>query len=249
MTETSITYTITSTNPECYNVIRTNLEAPMGDYCRLTVTNLTTKATFVILNPDDYIIINDIKYNFIENYSELSPEGFCALLNDLIVNEGITANIDNVNRVILTSHNEFIINEMSYNAKMIGGFYNDSFPITPEYNGSPDPNSSTFSVTARSVGFPLSTPILYLTSNLGVKCYDNVDELYCDRKIFMRVNNSFTAGYPIINGNAEFSGVCKVNSLSNIEFRLVDANMNDIKLLTPMYLSVTTESIRAEVET
>lgn len=59
----------------------------------------------------------------------------------------------------------------------------------------------------------------------------------------MRVSNSFSSSYPIVNSNMEFSSVIPVNSLSNIEFRLVDANMHDVKLLTPMYISVQTDSL------
>ena len=62
----------------------------------------------------------------------------------------------------------------------------------------------------------------------------------------MRVSNSFSSNYPIVNGNAEFVSIVPINSLSNIEFRLVDANMHDIKLLTPMYLSIQTDAIEDE---
>ena len=239
MTDKSITYTITSTNPGSYNVIRTNLQVPFGDFCRLTVTNLTTKATFVLLNQNDYIIVNGSKFTFPDNYGELSNEGFGALLNELLTSQEIKAAVDNVGRLVLTSDKEFTITDMSYNTKMISGFYNDIFPLVSVNN----------TIAARSVGFSLSTPILYLVSNLGAKCYDNIDELYCDRKVLMRVSNSFTSGYPIVNGNAEFSSIIPVNSLSNIEFRLVDANMHDVKLLTPMYLSVQTDSIESNENT
>ena len=251
MTDKSLIYTITSTNPNSYNVIRTNLQVPFGDFCRLTVTNLTTKATFILLNKHDYIVIesindqseaHDTKYNFTDNYGELTNEGFGALLDDLLESEGINASIDNVGRLILNSTKSFTITEMSYNVKMISGFYNDKFPLVSEMK------DDKYKIAASSVGYSLSTPILYLVSNLGAKCYDNIDELYCDRKVLMRVSNSFTAGYPIINSNAEFTSIVPVNSLSNIEFRLVDANMHDVQLLTPMYLSVQTDSIETEDE-
>ena len=64
----------------------------------------------------------------------------------------------------------------------------------------------------------------------------------------MRINNSFTANYPVVNSNIEFSSYLPVYSLSNIEFRLVDANLHDIKLLCPMYLSATVESLEVEEE-
>ena len=59
----------------------------------------------------------------------------------------------------------------------------------------------------------------------------------------MRVSNSFSANYPIINGNAEFQSVVPTNSLSDIEFKLVDANRKPIRLLTPMYLSINVEAV------
>ena len=67
--------------------------------------------------------------------------------------------------------------------------------------------------------------------------------LLLDFEEFFINSNSFSSSYPIVNSNIEFSSVIPVNSLSNIEFRLVDANMHDVKLLTPMYISLQTDSI------
>lgn len=245
MTDSSIIYTITSTDPLNYDTIRTNLQVPRGQYCRLLVTSLTTKASFIVLGKNDYIVVNDEKVMIADNYGELSTEGFGALLNSILKEEvGMNATIDNVDRLVLSSTKPFTINDMSYNTKIISGFYNDPFPLVSEYAE----EEKTYYVRARSVGYPLLTPILYLVSNLGAKCYDNVDELYCDRKVLMRVSNSFTAGYPIINSNAEFSSIVPVNSLSNIEFKLVDANMHKIDLLSPMYLSIQTDMIEEAEE-
>lgn len=247
MTDKRLIYTITSTDPEQYNVIRTNLQTPFGEHCNLSVPILTTKATFVLLNTNDYITIGDNKYYFDNEYGEISADGFAALLNEMLIDEEITVSVDSVGRLVFTAaasgpsdhaEHEFTISDMTYNAKMISGFYNDTFPI----------NSENGIINARSVGFSLSTPILYLISNLGAKCYDNVDENYCDRKVLMRVSNTFSSGYPIVSTNGEFSSIIPVNSLSNIEFRLVDGNMKDIKLLTPLYLSVMVESITDEGE-
>lgn len=245
MTDRTLIYTITSTCPENYNVIRTNLQVPFGDFCKLTVTNMTTKATFILLNTHDYIIIKDETGEktifFQKDYGELSYQSFAALLEDLLENDKkYTVKADNVGRLSIHSTKEFTIVDMSYNTKMVSGMYNESFPIQSKFVG------NEYIVEAQSVGFSLSTPILYLVSNLGAKCYDNVDENYCDRKVLMRVSNSFTSGFPIINSNAEFSSIVPCNSLSNIEFRLVDANMHDVRLLTPMYLSVETSSIEDE---
>lgn len=233
MTDKSILYTITSTDPKHYNVIKTNLQPPFGDHCRLTVTNLTTRATFVVLNENDYITINNVRYYFQDEYSEMTIDAVVSVLNELLIDAKITASNDNVGRLVLSSTTPFVISDMTYNVKMITGFYNDSLPLSSNNN----------IIAASSAGFSLLTPILYLVSNLGAKCYDNIDELYCDRKVLMRVSNSFSSSYPIVNSNMEFSSVIPVNSLSNIEFRLVDANMHDVKLLTPMYISVQTDSL------
>ena len=241
----SVLYTITSTDPSKYNTIRTNLQVPYGAYCRLSVTNLTTKATFIVLGKTDYIKINDVCYYFTDEYNEMTPEAIGELFNDVLNSVQVTGTVDNVGRLTLKGKSAFTINDMSYNTKQVTGFYNDIFPLKAEE--SLDDNDETiYTVRSSSVGYPMLSPILYLVSNLGAKCYDNVDEMYCDRKILMRVSNSFSSNYPIVNGNAEFASIVPINSLSNIEFRLVDANMHDVKLLTPMYLSIQTDTIENE---
>ena len=236
--EPILNYTATSTNAEEYDVIRTNLQVPYSSVCRLQVNNLTTKASFIVLAKDDYIVINGDKYTINDDYGEVSTETFAMILNELFDESiKIEATIDNVKRLILTSNESFTINDMSYNTKMVSGFYNDSFPIKSIYNG------SIHYAMAQSAGYSMLTPILYLVSNLGSKCYDNIDKNYCNHKILMSVSNSFSANYGIINGNAEFASIISSNALSDIEFKLVDANKQPIRLLTPMYLSVHVEAI------
>ena len=59
----------------------------------------------------------------------------------------------------------------------------------------------------------------------------------------MRINNSFSAKLPIISNNLEFTKYVFSNSLSDISFKLVDANFHSIKLLSPIYISATGEGI------
>lgn len=241
--EPTLNYTATSTNAEEYDVIRTNLQVPYSSICRLQVNNLTTKASFIVLAKDDYIVINGEKYTINDDYGEVSTETFAMIINELLDDViKIEATIDNVKRLILTSNEPFTINDMSYNSKMVSGFYNDPFPIKSTYNGTLN------YAMAQSAGYSMLTPILYLVSNLGSKCYDNVDKNYCNHKILMRVSNSFSANYPIINGNAEFASIISSNALSDIEFKLVDANKHPIKLLTPMYLSIQTDVVESTDE-
>ena len=236
MTESKVSYTITSKDPNNYSVINTNLQPPLTQMCKLTLTGLTTKACFILIDKNDFIQINGQKYYFTDEFSEISTIGFSEILSSLIGSD-FNITINQTGRLVIKSNESFIINSMSYNVKLISGFYDSAFPLT-----------STKELTAPSIGLTLSTPVLYIISNLGAKCYDNNDKLYCDRKILMKINNSFTANYPIINTNIEFSSYLPVNSLSNIEFRLVDANLHDLKLLCPMYLSATVESVEVEEE-
>ena len=59
----------------------------------------------------------------------------------------------------------------------------------------------------------------------------------------MRVNNSFSPNYPIIAGNNDFVSIVPCNDLSQAEFKLVDANLQEIHLLTPLYLTIRVEGI------
>jgi hypothetical protein len=61
----------------------------------------------------------------------------------------------------------------------------------------------------------------------------------------MRIDNSFSANFPIISNNAEFSTLVTSNSLSDVWFQLVDANMKPIKLLSPMYISAFADGYEA----
>ena len=102
--DTSLNYTVTSTNTKEYDVIRTNLQVPYGDLCRLRANNLTTKESFIVLGKDDYITINSRKFIVGDDYGEVSTETFAMILNALF--EGkieIEANIDNVKRLLLMS--------------------------------------------------------------------------------------------------------------------------------------------------
>ena len=63
----------------------------------------------------------------------------------------------------------------------------------------------------------------------------------------MRINNSYSANFPVIANNAEFSTYALSNDFSDITFELVDAEFRPVKLLSPMYLCGTiTGDIKAE---
>lgn len=196
---------------------------------------MTANCCIVVLNEDDYIEINNVKYSFKKVYSNLNPDTFSSLLNQLFEeNESLlSTELDGAERLIISNNKPFTIDNMTYNFKLITGFYNTELPIKSIES------DDQHIIRADSVGFMLSTPILYLTSNVAVQSYRNLNEGDCvGSKIVMRLNNSFSHGFPIYISNADFETTLLSNDLASLEFRLVDANMHEINLLSPLYLCI-----------
>ena len=263
MFASQLDYTVCSTDPSNYNRINCNLTAPITQYSAMTVTCLTTNCCIVVLSKDDSITINDVKYLMQDDYTDINLDTFAVLLNQIINESKVKVSLDNANRLTFISGTDFIINDMSYNMQMITGFYNAKLPIkavlTEVLEEIPDPNESgktikdivdRYVIKSDSVGFALSTPVLYLISNIGVQSYRNInnslnsdhfmihDNHLSGAKIVMRLNNSFMSSSPIIMNNADFETTLLSNDLSSLEFTLVDAYMHEVKLLSPMYLSI-----------
>jgi hypothetical protein len=97
------------------------------------------------------------------------------------------------------------------------------------------------------VGMFLSTPVLYLSSNLGSNsyrtCKHESGQITTSKRILMRINNSFFAKQPIIATNGDYTTVVRCSDLSDARFTLIDANYHEIKLLSPMYLTIQIEAI------
>ena len=92
-----------------------------------------------------------------------------------------------------------------------------------------------------SVGYMLSTPILYLLTNIGSHVfYNNIKndkDIQCGM-VCMCLNNSFSSSFPIVAQQGEIITKCALNNASDVFFILVDANMREVKLLNPMYITV-----------
>lgn len=243
-------YTVCSTNPDHYNRINCCLSAPITKYCSMTVTALTAKCSIVVLNENDYVMINGKQYCLGKDYIQLGDRGYAQIMNEYFEenNIGIQFNLDEVLRLEITSSRKFVIERVTYNVSLLIGLYNTSFPI---YSDSRNTDYGIqYYIKANSVGYCLSTPKLYLTSNVGIQSYRNDIIRHINMtgsKIVMRLNNSFNPGDPIITNNADFSTTILSNDLSNLEFTLVDGFLKEIKLLSPMYLSIHVSGIKDDV--
>ena len=237
-----IDYTISSYDYNHYNRIDINLPSPPSRRVSMIVTSLTTKCSIVVIENDDYIQINGKKYVFNNMYTDLNSETFCMLLNALIKNSNVTASVDETGRILFESDTFFTINNASYNIIQLCGFYNEVLPLNSEYTG------GTFSILAQSVGNYLSTPVLYLVSNVGKSSFRNLHENISISRIILRINNSFSANYPIIVTNADFEVDIPSCDLGNVQLTLVDSNMREVHLLNPIYITISVKIIEEDEE-
>lgn len=235
-------YTINSNDPQHYNRIFASLDIPVTEYSVFSVTELTTKCSILILTTSDYFTINDKRYFFVQDYSDLNSESFVEIVDDMVAADGYYCELDTASRIHFFAQNEFELGEMTYNCKLLFGLHDIDTPIISRYN--PDIlTESKQEIIIESVGFTLSTPVLYLLSNLGAKTLknkliDGKSNGLASMKTAMRINNSFSANYPIVSGNSDFETIIKSNDLSNVSFFLVDANCIELTLLSPLYLTI-----------
>ena len=234
-----IDYTISSYDYKHYNRIDINLPSPPTRLSKIVVTSLTTNCNIVVIGKDDYIQINNKKYYFKDDYCDINRETFILLLNDVIGDSSVTSYIDNAGRIVFSSDNMFTINSCTYNILQLTGLYSQSTPLLSNYNES----ITKYELMAESIGNTLSTPILYLVSNIGKSSYRNYNDSINISKIILRINNSFSANHPIIVNNADFEVYVNSNDLSHLSLTMTDANLHEVHLLNPMYLTISVQGI------
>ncbi len=235
-------YTINSTDPDHYNRIYANASGGTTRESNLIVTSLTTNCNIVVLNDTDYLTINQQTFVFTDNYTSMDVDTFVGLINTLIGdNLDITFAYDTCNRIKATSSTLTVrIQDASYNVKLLMGLTNVELPL----------ESSDGTLQISEVGAFLSTPVLYLASNIGYNSYKNMSDSgsLTSMRIVMRLNNSYSAAYPIFATNGDFTVKVLTTDLSDMRFTLVDANYVEVKLLNPMYITISVEPIEDPVE-
>ena len=203
--------------------------APANAKLAVTCTSFTAQTSIVILNQSDYITINNKIYKFDDEYIEMNEDTFTVLLASLIAETGITITTTNSHLIKFKSEKIFTICDMSYNMKLLTGF----FKFEKQISGN--------EIIGDSVPYYVSTPVLYLVSNLGATNYTNVTnkKAACTgMTTLMKINNTMSHYSPIISGNADFTVQTTANVLSNAYFTVVDQNLNQIKLLNPFVITL-----------
>ena len=106
---------------------------------------------------------------------------------------------------------------------------------------SPIATKTVYKINAPAVGYMLSTPILYLLTSIGAPVFfneiDNHNKMQ-SATVAMVLNNSYSSSFPIVAQQAEIITRAPLNYTSNVYFWLVDANMQEVKLLNPLYITI-----------
>ena len=244
----------------CFNSVDENnyskisVTIPPLNSCRFTAIScdsFTCNCNIRVLNNRDYIMLtkgNSPITIYFEDYTNLNSEIFAELLNSKLSTQyNISCFVDHCNRLYFISNEHFYFNDISYNVKLLLGLY--SYKDEEIRSGgieSEEITSEIHKLQMNSVGYFLSTPILNLVSNIGDPSFrNNSDDIVniqsCNT--VLRINNSFSPNIPIIAAGNGSTSIIPSGSVSGAIFILVDANMHQIDLLNPMYITLTLEPI------
>jgi len=234
-------YDFRSTDPNHYDVAEVSLPVPPCNMCNLVVTSLTTQSHFVVLDESDYIqlivwkdeevrprrLVVNGEYNTMDKRrlkDVLLPTLKTQIDNDI----NIEFVGDNSKLLKISSVCKLQIIDASYHFKLLMGMYDMTFPIDIAAGGS---------VVMKSLPCYNLTPIFYLVSNLSTTSFSAGGTT----QIVMRIVNTYRPGDIITETNGDYMCSIPSTSMGHLRFQLKDANLKDIKLITPMYISITVE--------
>ena len=135
-------YNFSSVDPEHYNRIRTTIPNNfLTRYVNICVSTFTCNCNIEVLNKNDYIEIDisGVKHKVFcdDQYSRISTAVLPSMFNEWFKNAGLDISIEitTVDTIVFKSKELFKITDMSYNMKLITGFYtltDSQFPIKSE---------------------------------------------------------------------------------------------------------------------
>ena len=243
--------TLVSTDPDKYNRIIARIpNINMNGYVNVVATNFISNSHIQVLNKNDYITFkigeSSIKIYMLDS-TNIEINSFKIIINALIHEQipSLFLASSHDSRYYFTSDQDFSIEFISYNLIQILGLYylkvND-FPLKPTYI------NESYIYSSKAIGFTNGTPLLYLLSNLGSDSFMNStnNEIVGSMSIMMRIHNSFIHSQPIISSNGSFMSRVPAAALSNLNLMLVDANRVEVKILSPIYVTVEVEQLIAE---
>ena len=236
------------------NYSRISITIPPLSGCRYTARrcdSFTANCNIRVLKHSDYLAMtigNNPFRIYFEDYTNLGAEIFAELLNEKLHDEyNISCGVDNCNRLYFTANDMFNIDDVSYNVKLLMGLYSikDEEIRAGKIKAEPLGNGG-YKLQINSVGMYLSTPVLNLVSNIGDASFRNNSDYIVNIQscnTVLRINNSFSPNIPIVAGGDASTSIVPSGYVSGAVFILVDANMRQVDLLNPMYITLTLEPL------
>ena len=208
------------------------------------VSSINTIFTVEMFNTDDFITFivdgSNEKIQLAKSYKDRDESGLISDLNELLESCGITLASDELGRYKFSSSSEFSITGMSYALQQTLGFYykKDISETNPIECSKQD---STYHITAKAIGYNNLSPVWYLLSNLGSP--NIVSSLYSPYETYypsiaMKIMNQFSADQILQYSNSDFMSVSQASALSNLRVKLVDVNLRPVKLLSPLFVTI-----------
>lgn len=235
-------YTFNSTDVDNYNEIICPITY-MGGSLQLKwyVSYMNGKASTVLLDTDDYIIINGITYYMNDIYTSL--DDMPNPLNQSLLNQAnLVAYKDRAGRLIIKGNEEFNISGMSRRMSYATGFhYLKNINITSSYD-----ETNGYYIKSKAIPFLYLTPLWYIISNLGTP--NQIASMTEKYKIFypavaVKIINTFSDGQPMCISNGDYQTISQASSMSNLKLTVVDANLEPIKFLSPIYLTICIDEV------
>ena len=252
-------YTFHSTDPDNYNEVFCPII--YSGVCRQVkwwITEITSIHNIIVLNPDDYIKFQienelgareEVIWHPEKRYTDITSN-FDLDFND---DERVDVQISRteLNTFMFTSTHWFKILDMSYNCKQVFGlYYLDKVEIEATPTEYDDLNNPVyFVIESKAVGYGNSTSVWFLISNLGQPNQITTHNNKWTPKfpsVVMNIQNTFQDRCSISYNNADYQAVSPTSALSNLRVKLVDANLEPLHLLNPLYVTVYVQEIPDE---
>jgi hypothetical protein len=212
----------------------------------VTVLSFCTLFNVELLNDSDFmdIVIDGGQLFHIKcvGMARLDMDGVADYLNNRMEAAGLNdlkVFLSGLNTLHFAFSQPFAIVNMSYNLRMVTGFYymNDvnNFPVVAEMIAEDE-----YVINVKASPFCNSTPVLYLLSNTGGDVYRmSLDKNNLQNgTISMIIHNSFSPGMPAVYQQADITTRIYNSDLTFMRFTLCDSNLKPIRLLNPYFITL-----------
>ena len=231
---------LVSTDPDNYGTVKFTSSISMSNSSIMyRINSLSFFASFSITTNDDYIMINNTKIMF-------PDKGKYDLIHDLNqLLTGYTVSFNDKGLIVISSDNEFTINDASHNVKMLLGLYHSTLPITAAQDknnddeGDNNEESDHYQITMSSIPYLSYGNVLYLTARTDMVCsVNNKEGKEESLSIAYKTNEILYPGFPVMCKIPNQWSFINSNQLNQLEFTLVDFQFHPVKLHSPLYITL-----------